>query len=132
MSEGAIIIRAKKFLLNRLLARRQMILEVIHPGQPNVANDVLKGHLAKKYKTDAKNIIVYGFKTAFGGGRSHGFCLIYDNFDSLQKYEPKYTLRRLKVIEDRMGNRKQRKEIKTKRKRVRGTAKSKIQTGKKK
>mmetsp|Transcript_119446 Transcript_119446/g.168011 ORF Transcript_119446/g.168011 Transcript_119446/m.168011 type:complete len:110 (+) Transcript_119446:111-440(+) len=109
-----------------------MILEVIHPGQPNVSNDTLKGLLAKKYKTDVKNIIVYGFKTAFGGGRSHGFCLIYDNADAIQKYEPKYVLRRLKLMEDRFGNRKQRKELKTKKKKVRGTAKNKIVGGKKK
>jgi hypothetical protein len=25
-----------------------------------------------------KDIVLFGFKTAFGGGRSTGFCLIYD------------------------------------------------------
>ena len=109
-----------------------MIVEVIHPGLPNVPTEDLKTKLAAKYKTDAKNVIVYGLRTAFGGGRSQGFCLIYDNFDYLMKYSPKFRLRRLKVIEDRHGNRKQRKELKTKRSKVRGTKKNKIQAGKKK
>ena len=106
-------------------------MEVIHPGLPNVSCEELREQLSKKYKTDAKNVIVYGMRTAFGGGRSQGYCMIYDNFDYLMKYEPKYRLRRMKVIEDRTGNRKQRKELKTKRKKVRGTAKNKV-TGKKK
>ena len=51
--------------------------------------------LAKKYKTDVKNISVFGFKTQFGGGRSTGFAFIYDNEEYLKKYEPKYRLRRV-------------------------------------
>jgi len=30
--EGAVVIRARKFLLNRLLSRKQMVIDVIHPG----------------------------------------------------------------------------------------------------
>jgi len=78
---------------------------------------------------DAKNVSLFGFKTLYGGGRSTGFCLIYDNYDYFLKYEPKYRLRRVKLLEPRSGNRKQRKEIHTKRNKVRGTAKAKIQAG---
>jgi len=129
MPDGPVVIRTKKFLLNRLLSRKQMVLEVIHAGQPNVPKDTLKELLAKKFKTDGKNISLFGFKTLYGGGRSSGFCLIYDNYDYFLKYEPKYRLRRVKILEQRTGNRKSRKEIKTKRKKVRGTAKAKIQAG---
>jgi small subunit ribosomal protein S24e len=55
------------------------MLEVAHPDLANVSKDKLKESLAKKLKTDEKNIVVYGLKTHFGGGRSTGFALIYDN-----------------------------------------------------
>ena len=71
---------------------------MIHPGQANVSKANLKELLAKKFKTDAKNISLFGFKTQYGGGRSTGFCLIYDNYDYYLKYEPKYRLRRVNLI----------------------------------
>lgn len=37
----------------------------------------------------------YGFKTAYGGGRSTGFALIYDSLDFAKKFEPKYRLQRV-------------------------------------
>ena len=132
MSEGPIVLRAKKFLLNRLLSRKQMVLEVLHPGQANVSKEKITELIAKKFKADTKNIVCFGFHTHFGGGRSTGFVLVYDNRDYLLKYEPKYRLRRLKVLEPKINNRKARKELRTKRKKVRGKEKSKIQTGKKK
>ena len=131
-TEGPVILKAKKFLLNRLLSRKQMVLEVLHPGQANVSNERISELIAKKFKADQKNVVVFGFHTHFGGGRTTGFCLIYDNNDYLLKYEPKYRLRRMKILEPKINNRKARKELKTKRKKVRGKEKSKITHGKKK
>ncbi len=57
---------------------------MIHPDLANVSKDKLKDIISKKYKVDARSylfiidIVLFGFKTAFGGGRSTGFCLIYD------------------------------------------------------
>lgn len=35
--------------------------------------------LAAQYKVqDSKQVVVFGLKTAFGGGKSTGFALIYD------------------------------------------------------
>ena len=34
--------------------------------------------------------MLFGFKTQFGGMRSTGYCLIYDNLDLLKKYEPRH------------------------------------------
>lgn len=126
-----VILRTRKFITNRLLSRRQMIVDAIHPGVPNVPKDKLRDILAKKYKTDVKSITVFGLKTQFGGGRSSGFALIYDNYDYLLKYEPKHRLRRVKILPERVGNRKGRKELKNKKKKVRGKAKAKVVGGKK-
>ena len=38
---------------------------------------------------------VFGMKTAFGGGRSTGFALMYDNLAAAKKFEPKHRLKRV-------------------------------------
>ena len=45
--------------------------------------------------SEPQTITMFGFRTAFGGGKSTGFGLIYDTLDSLNKLEPKY--RRIRV-----------------------------------
>ena len=42
------------------------------------------------YGADASTIFLFGFRTAFGGGKSTGFGLIYDNLEAAKKLEPKY------------------------------------------
>lgn len=71
------------------------VVDVLHPGRPNVSKADIREKLAKVYKTTADVIICYGFKTAYGGGRSTGFALIYDSLDFAKKFEPKYRLQRV-------------------------------------
>ncbi|KAI8807984.1 ribosomal protein L23/L15e core domain-containing protein [Cladochytrium replicatum] len=125
MSDG-VTIRTRKFLTNRLLSRKQMVLEVLHPGRPNVSKQELMEKLAKTYKTDAQNIAVFGFRTHFGGGRSTGFASVYDSLDALKKVEPKYRLVRKGMAEAQKTARKQRKERKNRAKKFRGTKKAKM------
>ena len=59
----------------------------------------LKERLAKLYEVrDQQTVFVFGFRTQFGGGKSTGFGLIYDNLEAAKKYEPKYRLRVSSVI----------------------------------
>ena len=44
---------------------------------------------------DPNAIFVFKFRTHFGGGKSSGFGLIYDNVESAKKFEPKYRLIRV-------------------------------------
>lgn len=118
-------IRTRKFLTNRLLQRRQMIIDVLHPGRPNVAKQELREKLGKAYKSDAENVFVFGFKTAFGGGKSTGFALIYDSLDAAKKFEPKYRLIRHGLGEKKTVSSKQRKEKKNRDKKTRGALKGK-------
>ncbi|CAH0478668.1 unnamed protein product [Peronospora belbahrii] len=72
-----VTVRTRKFLRNSLLARRQMVVEVIHPGRPNVPKAELQEKLAKMYKVkDPNTVFLYGFRTQFGGGKSSGFGLV--------------------------------------------------------
>ncbi|CAB3384881.1 Hypothetical predicted protein [Cloeon dipterum] len=126
MTEGTATIRTRKFMSNRLLNRKQMVVDVIHPGQASIAKTVIREKLAKMYKAPADTIFVFGFKTAFGGGKTTGFGLIYDTLDFAKKFEPKYRLARHGLYERPKTTRKQRKERKNRMKKVRGTKKTKV------
>ncbi len=126
MSSEAVTLRTKKFITNRLLQRRQFVVDVVHPGLAGVSKADLKEKLAKMYSvSDPSCILLYGFKVAFGGGRSTGFGMIYDNLVAAKKFEPKYRLTRFGMGKAKGVARKQRKERKNRMKKVRGVKKSK-------
>merc|ERR1712220_37289 len=113
-------------ITNRLLARKQFVCEVIHPGLAGISKATLKEKLTGMYKVaDPSCILLYGFKVAFGGGRSTGFGMIYDSLVAAKKYEPKYRLTRFGMGKAKGVARKQRKERKNRAKKVRGIKKSK-------
>merc|ERR1712024_207067 len=118
MSEGSVTLRTRKFLTNRLLARRQMVCDVLHPGRATVPKTEIREKLATMYKTTSDLIFVFGFRTQFGGGKTTGFALIYDSLDFAKKFEPKYRLVRHGMTEMKkvQQSRKQRKERKNRQK----------------
>lgn len=127
MVDGSVTIRTRKYMTNRLLCRRQMIVDVLHPGKASVPKTTIREKLAQVYKCTADRVFTFGFKTNFGGGKSSGFALIYDTMDFAKKFEPKYRLHRQGVIDrGTKTSRKQQKERKNRMKKVRGTAKSKV------
>ncbi|XP_024371219.1 small ribosomal subunit protein eS24z [Physcomitrium patens] len=126
MADKACTVRTRKFMTNRLLARKQFIIDVLHPGRANVSKAELKEKLAKVYEVrDPQTIFVFGFRTQFGGGKSTGFGLIYDSVDSAKKYEPKYRLIRNGLATKVEKSRKQIKERKNRSKKIRGVKKTK-------
>merc|ERR1712176_1290237 len=126
MTDSAVTIRTKKFITNRLLQRKQFVCELIHPGLAGVSKNDVKEKLAKMYKVpDPSCILLFGFKVAFGGGRSTGFGMIYDNLVAAKKFEPKYRLTRFGMGKAKGVARKQRKERKNRAKKVRGLKKAK-------
>ncbi|KAK6105083.1 Ribosomal protein S24e family protein [Brugia pahangi] len=109
MGDSVVTIRTNKVMTNRLLARRQMVVEILHPNRASVPK----------------------VECHFGGGRSTGFALIYDTADFAKKFEPKYRLLRQTGTKAEKSGRKQRKERKNRQKKVRGTKKTKVAAGKK-
>ena len=86
-------IRCKKLIVNQLLHRKQFVVEIVNRKPGNVSKAQVNALLAKMFKvTNPKTIFTFGFKTAFGGGRSTGFGLIYDTEKDAMRYEPKYRL----------------------------------------
>ncbi|KAF8937784.1 hypothetical protein BGZ47_008862 [Haplosporangium gracile] len=47
--------KTRKFLTNRLLARKQMVVDIIHPARANISKDELREKLAKMYKVDKEH-----------------------------------------------------------------------------
>ncbi|CAI5733920.1 unnamed protein product [Peronospora destructor] len=116
-----VTVRTRKFLRNSLLARRQMVVEVLHPGRPNVPKAELQEKISKMYKVkDPNTVFLHGFRTQFGGGKSSGFGLVYDTVNDAKRFEPKYRLIRQGLVEKVETSRKQIKEAKNRAKKIRG------------
>jgi small subunit ribosomal protein S24e len=73
-------------------------VDVTHQGRAIASKKELQQILATTYKVnDPNTVFVFGFKTQFGGGKSTGFGLIYDNLQAAKKYEPKHRLVRVSI-----------------------------------
>jgi small subunit ribosomal protein S24e len=101
-------------LLALILRQPFQVVDVIHPGRKPVSKKELREHIAKLHKADVNAVIVYGFQTVFGGGRSTGFGLIYDSVEDLKKYEPRYRLMRIDLGTKKTRTRKMWKDLKKK------------------
>jgi small subunit ribosomal protein S24e len=53
--------------------------------------------------SDNQTIFLFGFRTAFGGGKSTGFGLIYDSVEAAKKLEPKYRQIRVRASGELTG-----------------------------
>ncbi|CUF68933.1 40S ribosomal protein S24E, putative [Bodo saltans] len=126
-------IRTQQFKVNKLLSRKQFVLEVAHPGWcGTVPTKQIRKKLATLYKVQDENqITLFGFKTQFGGGKSTGFGLIYDDLAAMKRIEPNYRKTRLGMGKKRLPARKSVKERRNRDKKLRGKKKGK-QVSKKK
>ena len=122
---GDLVIRARKFVNNPLLDRKQFVLDIYHKEVGDVSKKALAVKIADKFKVPADHIVLFGTKTKFGGGRSTSFCLIYDSMDSLKKFEPKHRLKTRNLLPEGAAgkNRRTKKEEKNRTKNLRGKAK---------
>jgi len=84
--EGAAL-RTRKFQTNRLLNRKQFVVDILHPTKPNLSKDEVRTRLSSTHKVPKETVQTFGFRTQFGGGKSTGFALIYDSETDLKKFE---------------------------------------------
>ena len=85
---------------NKLFNRMEIRFEVVHEGESTPKLLDVKRLLAQKIGADATHVIIDGFKTLFGIGRSVGDARVYKNMSELKDYEPMYLLKRNKVIKE--------------------------------
>lgn len=89
------------------------VIEILHEGVAAIPRAEVQDLLAKMYKvTDKACIVIFGFHTVFGGGKTTGFGLIYDNISAMRRFEPKYRLVRAGLFKKTQTTSKQRKERK--------------------
>ncbi|QID79169.1 ribosomal protein S24A [Saccharomyces cerevisiae] len=120
----AVTIRTRKVISNPLLARKQFVVDVLHPNRANVSKDELREKLAEVYKAEKDAVSVFGFRTQFGGGKSVGFGLVYNSVAEAKKFEPTYRLVRYGLAEKvEKASRQQRKQKKNRDKKIFGTGK---------
>ena len=124
MTDGKFVLFARKMIKNPLLARKQLQVEMVHPDMANVSKTQIKEKLAQMFRSSAECITIFGCKTKFGGARSTAFALIYDSFDLKKKFDSKCALKRDGLVAKPKHGRKQKKEIKGRQNRLRGTAKA--------
>ncbi|XP_034846827.1 40S ribosomal protein S24-like [Mirounga leonina] len=104
---NTVTISTRKFMTNRLLQQKEMVIDVLHPGKATVPKTEIREKLAKMYKTTPDVIFVLGFRTHFGGSKTTGFGMIYDSLDYAKKNEPKHRLARHDLYEKKKASRKQ-------------------------
>ena len=127
-------IRTQGFKVNKLLNRKQFVIEMTHPNWcGTVPTKLVRKKVAQLYKiADENTISLFGFKTKFGGGRTHGFGLIYDDLASFKRYEPNYRKLRAGMGKKKKIARRSLKDRKNRAKKVRGKKKSASAAKKKK
>merc|ERR1719471_1388624 len=99
MADGKFTLYIQKVIVNPLLGRKQMAVDILHPEVSNVKRADIKASISKKFKATEDRIAVFGVKPKFGGGRSSGFVTVYDDVDARIKYDSKVNLNRDKVGE---------------------------------
>ena len=96
MSGNKFTLRTENIFTNKLLQRKQMVVSITHPNVSTISKKEIQEKIATLYKVkNPKTIVLFGFKTAFGGGRTNGFCLVYDSEKAAMDYEPKFRLKRV-------------------------------------
>ena len=62
-----------------------MVVDVYHDRSANVTKEQIRQAISNKYKKN--HIVLVDCKKLFGGGRTKGVALVYDNEDSMKRVE---------------------------------------------
>merc|ERR1712151_578402 len=73
----------------------QMCVDVFHGSVAKIPNESIREYMRSHFKKP--HVSVFGVKKYYGGGRTRGYCVIYDNEESMKKYEPKYRAKRVTI-----------------------------------
>ena len=91
--EPIFTMKLSKIKNNRILDRIQMVVDVFYDLNVKVTKENIRKKLSSKFKKN--NVVIFGARKTFGGGRTRCFAMVYDNEDSMKKYEPKKRLARI-------------------------------------
>ena len=91
--EPKFTMKLSKIKNNRVLDRIQMVVDVYYEPTLKITKENIKKKIASQFKKP--NVVIFGAKKTFGGGRTRCFAMVYDTEDSMKKYEPKRRLARI-------------------------------------
>ena len=91
--EPKFTMKLSKIKNNRVLDRIQMVVDVYYEPTLKITKENIKKKIASQFKK--QNVVIFGAKKSFGGGRTRCFAMVYDTEDSMKKYEPKRRLARI-------------------------------------
>lgn len=129
------VVRLRKMLKNPLLDRLQFQIQILHEGTAAPTRKQVQQIISEKQRVQAEHVVVMSLKTQFGGNKSEALGFVYNSKDSMMKFEPKHRLIKQGLVEKPKikTNRKTKKELKNKIKKLRGMEKVKARNfGKKK
>jgi small subunit ribosomal protein S24e len=107
---------------NKLLGRREALVEALHPNAPTPTRQAVREWVAKQLGVDVANVFVRKIKTSYGIGRSLAEVHIYNDLKLARIIEPLYILARnfgeegKKLLEEAKRRRAERKEKRKKKK----------------
>ena len=114
-------LRIRKYIANKLLDRKQFVVDLTHPGAEAPTREQIAEKVASKRNTKKELCVIFGLKTIFGGGRTTGFCFVYDSLDALKQIEPNYRKIRAGLAKKDKSPRRARKDAKIKAAKVWGS-----------
>lgn len=83
---------------NKLLNRTEVRFKIIHTGQKTTERELVRSDLAEMFKVNKDRVIVDHIKSGFGVQESMGYAKIYKTVDDATKVEPKYILKRNRIV----------------------------------
>ena len=116
-----VTLRIRKYIVNKLLDRKQFVVDMLHVGGKAPTRDEIKDQVASQLKANKDLVVIFGLQTKFGGGRTTGFGFIYDNLDALKATEPKHRLIKAGLKEKSTATRRQRKNTRKEKMKVWGS-----------
>ncbi|MFP4000983.1 MAG: 30S ribosomal protein S24e [Thermoplasmata archaeon] len=75
---------------NDLMNRREMTLKVAHEGEGTPTRESLTGEIASLANTSKENIVIDKVDTEYGKEESSVKARIYEDSESMEKYERDY------------------------------------------
>merc|ERR1712025_683721 len=115
----SVSVKTRQYMTNKLLNRKQMIVEINHGDLATPSRKTIADNLAKSYKVAPDQVVLYGLLTKFGGGVTVGFANIYDSLAFLKKNEARHRQVKLGLKEKlEKKARQQRKQLKNRKKKV--------------
>lgn len=121
MSKVSVHIR--KYIVNKLLDRKQFVIDMQHLGAKAPTRDEIKDEVASRLKANKDLVVIFGLETKFGGGHTTGFGFVYDSLDALKKTEPKHRLIKAGLAEKGKVTRRMRKNARRQKVKVWGSGK---------